>query len=75
MMSSSKAVNARGESGFTLIDMLFVIALIGVLSLIGIWAGGWRLAILVALLMLFIAAFGQWEPAMVTRQRHLNSAG
>ena len=28
-MSSLKAVNARGESGFTLIDMLFVIALIG----------------------------------------------
>ncbi len=36
MMSSSKAVNARGESGFTLIDMLFVIALIGLLSTLAI---------------------------------------
>ena len=36
MMSSSKAVNARGESGFTLIDMLFVIALIALLSTLAI---------------------------------------
>jgi type II secretory pathway pseudopilin PulG len=36
MMSSSKAVSARGESGFTLIDMLFVIALIGLLSTLAI---------------------------------------
>jgi hypothetical protein len=36
MMSSIKAVNGRGESGFTLIDMLFVIALIGLLSTLAI---------------------------------------
>ena len=35
-MSSSKAGLARGESGFTLIDMLFVIALIGLLSTLAI---------------------------------------
>jgi len=35
-MSSSQAVNARGESGFTLIDMLFVIALVGLLSTLAI---------------------------------------
>ena len=35
-MSSSKAGVARGESGFTLIDMLFVIALIGLLSTLAI---------------------------------------
>ena len=35
-MSSSKARGARGESGFTLIDMLFVIALIGLLSTLAI---------------------------------------
>ena len=35
-MSSSKAACARGESGFTLIDMLFVIALIGLLSTLAI---------------------------------------
>jgi hypothetical protein len=35
MMSSFKA-GARGESGFTLIDMLFVIALIGLLSTMAI---------------------------------------
>ena len=36
MMSSSKAGLARGESGFTLIDMLFVVALIGLLSTLAI---------------------------------------
>jgi type IV pilus assembly protein PilA len=36
MMSSFKAGGARGESGFTLIDMLFVIALIGLLSTLAI---------------------------------------
>jgi competence protein ComGC len=38
MMSAanSKALGARGESGFTLIDMLFVIALIGLLSTLAI---------------------------------------
>jgi prepilin-type N-terminal cleavage/methylation domain-containing protein len=36
MMSSSKAAVSRGESGFTLIDMLFVIALIGLLSTLAI---------------------------------------
>jgi type II secretory pathway pseudopilin PulG len=36
MMCSSKAAVSRGESGFTLIDMLFVIALIGLLSTLAI---------------------------------------
>jgi hypothetical protein len=36
MMSSSKAGVTRGESGFTLIDMLFVIALIGLVSTLAI---------------------------------------
>ena len=35
-MSSSKVGVARGESGFTLIDMLFVVALIGLLSTLAI---------------------------------------
>jgi type IV pilus assembly protein PilA len=36
MMCSSKAAVSRGESGFTLIDMLFVISLIGLLSTLAI---------------------------------------
>jgi prepilin-type N-terminal cleavage/methylation domain-containing protein len=36
MMSSSKAGLARSESGFTLIDMLFVIAIMGLLSTLAI---------------------------------------
>ena len=35
-MCSSKAAVSRGESGFTLIDMLFVVALIGLLSTLAI---------------------------------------
>ncbi len=35
-MTSSKAGQARSESGFTLIDMLFVIAIIGLLSTLAI---------------------------------------
>jgi competence protein ComGC len=36
MMHSLKLVQGRGESGFTLIDMLFVIALVGLLSTLAI---------------------------------------
>jgi glycine betaine/proline transport system permease protein len=36
------------------------------LALLGLWAGGLGLASLVAALMLFVAAFGQWGSAMVT---------
>ena len=40
--------------------------LTGALALLGLWAGGRGLALLVAVLMAFIALFGQWNSAMVT---------
>jgi glycine betaine/proline transport system permease protein len=42
------------------------VGLTGAIALLGLWAGGRGLAVLVAGLMVFIAAFGQWDSAMVT---------
>jgi glycine betaine/proline transport system permease protein len=42
------------------------IGLTGMVSLLGLWAGGRGLAVLIAALMVFIALFGQWTSAMVT---------
>lgn len=55
-----------GSSGVQVAPPISWIAVIGALGLIGHWAGGWRLALLVVALMLFIALFGQWTAAMVT---------
>ncbi|MDO8884548.1 MAG: ABC transporter permease subunit [Pseudotabrizicola sp.] len=42
------------------------IAIIGIMALLGLWAGGARLALLMAACFSFIAVFGQWHSAMVT---------
>ncbi|NEX46337.1 ABC transporter permease [Pseudotabrizicola algicola] len=41
-------------------------AVIGVMALLGHWAGGLRLAALMVVCFGFIAVFGQWQSAMVT---------
>ncbi len=42
------------------------LGLAGGLAVLGLWAGGAGLAVLVAGLMVFVAVFGQWDSAMVT---------
>jgi glycine betaine/proline transport system permease protein len=42
------------------------LAVVGLLALAGLQLGGWRLALLTALLGAFIAVTGQWSKAMVT---------
>ena len=59
-------MTTAGSAGVQIVPPISWIALIGTLTLIGHWAGGWRLAALTAALMLFIALFGQWTASMVT---------
>ncbi|MEX0628129.1 MAG: ABC transporter permease subunit [Cucumibacter sp.] len=59
-------LSGQGSSAVEIVPPLSWIALIGVAALLGHWAGGRRLALLVAGCMLFVALFGQWRPAMVT---------
>ena len=85
MMSSIKAVNGRGESGFTVIDMLFVIALIGLLStlaipgLIGLAFAYWQLTVewgwpaplaLVAVLFVLAPLLGALIERVLMRRVH-----
>lgn len=58
----------RAESGETLVLVppLAWVAVIGVMALMGLWAGGIGLAVLVAACFGFVAVFGQWGSAMVT---------
>jgi glycine betaine/proline transport system permease protein len=59
-------MTTAGSAGVQIVPPVSWIAVIGLLTLLGYWAGGRRLALLVGLLMLFVAFFGQWAPAMVT---------
>jgi glycine betaine/proline transport system permease protein len=59
-------MTTAGSAGVQIVPPISWFALIGALALLGVWAGGWRLGLLVALLMAFIAVFGQWTAAMVT---------
>lgn len=59
-------MTSSGSAGVQIVPPISWIALIGGLGLVGLWAGGWRLAALVVALMAFIALFGQWGAAMTT---------
>lgn len=52
--------------GFGPVPALAWLGLAGGLAVLGYWAGGVGLGVLVAGLMIFIAVFGQWDSAMVT---------
>ncbi|WP_259444794.1 ABC transporter permease [Neotabrizicola shimadae] len=58
----------RAEAGTTvvLVPPLAWVAVIGIVALMGLWAGGWGLALLMAACFGFVAVFGQWGSAMVT---------
>ncbi|MEQ1769629.1 MAG: ABC transporter permease subunit [Devosia sp.] len=59
-------LSGQGSGAVMVVPPLSWIAVIGLLTLLGHWAGGTRLAILTALLLLFVAAFGHWQSSMVT---------
>jgi len=59
-------MDGPGSSAAQLLPPVSWIAVTGVVTLMGLYAGGRRLALVVALCFLFIAIFGQWTSAMVT---------
>jgi glycine betaine/proline transport system permease protein len=59
-------LSGQGSDAIQLLPPLSWIAVIGIVALLGLHAGGPRLAVLVGACFVFIAAFGQWQPAMVT---------
>jgi glycine betaine/proline transport system permease protein len=58
----------RAEAGQTIVLLppLGWVAVLGLAMLLGHWAGGIGLAVLMGACLLFIAVFGQWHAAMVT---------
>jgi glycine betaine/proline transport system permease protein len=63
---ASGLLSGQGSDAVQLLPPLSWIAVIGIVALLGHYAGGWRLALLVGACFVFIATFGQWQPAMVT---------
>ncbi len=59
-------LSGEGSSAVQLWPPLPWVAVVGLLALIGLYAGGLPLALTVAGCMTFIAVFGQWHSAMVT---------
>ncbi|SPH18461.1 Glycine betaine/proline betaine transport system permease protein ProW [Defluviimonas aquaemixtae] len=63
---STGFLQGEGSSAVQITPPLSWIAVIGTFTLIGLYAGGMRLAALVAACLGFVAVFGQWQSAMVT---------
>ncbi len=59
-------LKGQGSGAVQILPPLAWIAVIAVFALMGLWAGGRRLALLVTACFAFIAVFGQWQSAMVT---------
>ncbi len=63
---STGFLDGRGSAAIQITPPLSWIAVIACFALLGLWAGGRGLAVLVAACFLFIVLFGQWQSAMVT---------
>ena len=63
---STGFLSGQGSSAQQILPPISWIAVIAVFALIGLYAGGARLAAIVAGCLLFVVIFGQWESAMVT---------
>ncbi|MFZ2099944.1 MAG: ABC transporter permease, partial [Oricola sp.] len=59
-------MSGPGSSAVQLLPPISWVAVIALVALMGLYAGGRRLATIVALCFVFIAVFGQWTSAMVT---------
>jgi len=63
---STGFLSGQGSSAVQIVPPLSWIAVIGIVALMGYYAGGRSLALLVAACFGFLAVFGQWNSAMVT---------
>jgi len=63
---STGVVSGPGSSAVQYLPPLAWLAVVALFALLGLFAAGWRLAMLVALCLGLIAVFGQWDSAMVT---------
>jgi len=63
---STGFLSGRGSSAVQLAPPLPWLAVVGIAVLVGLYAGGRRLAVIAGLCFLFLAVFGQWQSAMVT---------
>lgn len=63
---STGLLSGAGSSAVEILPPLSWIAVIGIVALLGYYAGGRRLALLVTACFGFLAIFGQWSSAMVT---------
>ena len=63
---STGFLRGEGSMAVQITPPLSWVAVIVSFALLGLWAGGRGLALLVAACFLFIAVFGQWQSAMVT---------
>jgi glycine betaine/proline transport system permease protein len=63
---STGFLEGSGSSAVQILPQLPWVAVIGLVTLLGRWLGGTRLALLAGGCFLFIAIFGQWTSAMVT---------
>jgi glycine betaine/proline transport system permease protein len=63
---STGFLRGQGSDAVQLVPPLSWVAVIGLVTLMGLHAGGWRLAALVGGCFGFLALFGQWNNAMVT---------
>ncbi len=63
---STGFLEGQGSDAVQIVPPLPWIAVIGLIALMGQYAGGWRLAALAAACFGFIVLFGQWDNAMIT---------
>ncbi len=63
---STGFLSGQGSQAVQLLPPLSWISVIVIVALMGLYAGGWRLAALVAGCFGFLALFGQWDNAMIT---------
>lgn len=63
---SSGLLSGEGSSATQVLPPLSWIAVVGIVSLLGLYAGGVKLALLAGGCFLLLAVFGQWDSAMVT---------
>ena len=71
---STGFLSGQGSSAVQQVPPLSWIGATGLAAQMGFYAGGRGLALLVAACFAFLASFGQWDSAMVTRQGGVEAA-